>query len=287
MGAEQHDWLLTASGETITLDPAACQALGVQEPRLAKAELAGVGEWVSAIEGEQRLGDWLYGLLQGRQQARLARVSAGDRQQLQAFARGDELRIRPRIVGGGIRAVRHELNNLLNNIQVNAELAKVLSTQGGDPSIHEAVTRIVDECDRCAEFVRSSLLDDVGDPQIDSEVFLTRLQASRSDSAALLRCSARLPAGLLAQVHVCIEALLVDLGAGPGYQCASLPDTEPAGIQLQMRLPDEQADPLEKLARRWRDAHAGPGSLLGLPAAVRCFSLELSGSTLALQLCAR
>lgn len=57
-------------------------------------------------------------------------------------------------LGGFVRHVAHEIANPLNAIMMNAEMAKSLVDRGDIPRASEALTRLVNDCARCAKLMR-------------------------------------------------------------------------------------------------------------------------------------
>lgn len=148
---------ISTGPDDIHYDSAAADIVGLppEEGSLSTEEFARLGPDAIATFGSASgkakvsLGLWLTELLTGSRDASIyARCSTTGSLVIEAIAHKGHLQLRANPHFAALRLKRHEQRNLVNAMQMNAELAKMLAQKEGQERIGGIIEKILQECQR-------------------------------------------------------------------------------------------------------------------------------------------
>ena len=147
-------------------------------------------------------------------------------------------------VSAAVTSLAHDINNPLNSISTNAELALLL-TQQSPEQIPRILRRIVEDCRRCADVVQNvvnRIQADQTDEAVDLPAVLALAKAEVTDALALPAdaIDLQLPASMLGALSGCAEALV--------FACRELLINAFAAGARRVRIGAEQADGFLRIA---------------------------------------
>lgn len=290
-----EDCIVTRSDAGVTINAAAALALELDKTTqpVPLQTFATLGPVLGSEDGELRCGAWLLQLIDRAGDAVLGRAVADSRLYIDAFASHSQARVRVTERPPSGQFSRHDLNNWMNNIKVNAELIRILAAAQQSGKIEAAAQRILNECSRttaAAQGRRDTDIEPSAQSYPTTDALQTLLWASASaDEELTLQVwgTDTLPTALLLQISHFLNRLA--RAANVRLQCRPLAlQPEPAvDLWLALDTPGARNTLACELEREWQVRESNPAALANLDRSIKSYRVTADGSRLVLEIAVR
>lgn len=268
-------------GSSYELDEASATYLGhASGGRLSRSELALLGPMIDENNESQPLGDWLCSLLDGSG-VRLCRADTDD-EIIDAGIIDGNASVRCSARNLHLKSYRHQINNHLNNISLNAELLRLNAARYGDKALDNTAKQIVAACREAAQYQNDPGETRNTDPQYPAISVIRSLVEGSAEQAIELRirCREQLPLATCSHVANFLLGAAQASGVGLHVSAHGLPNDD-ADLSIDANWPGDLSLLEDFCNAEWAQK-SGPLALMRLPLEDCRFRCEITDSRLSL-----
>lgn len=285
MQLRDDEWQITATETGVQINDAAADALDLEAGSVSLEQLSAAGPSLDFGDEGAPCGAWLRDLVADSGPS-LQRATTENGSQIEALTGSGGVTARLSPAPSAFRHLRHGLNNYLNNIQINAELAKLLGARLGEEKLQAAVERVLAECRTTGEFLADQFRPDAMDSNnwYATDTALAALAGPPAPSSGLAKIAAstNLPGSLLHHLPFLLQALAQRLGRPASYTLSTLDNATQPQLVIRIDAEPDAGNCEAFLQEQWATRNENPGSLANLCRQVTSFRAAPSGAWLEL-----